>query len=347
MKKLLTLGLLIVLFNCKKEQSLDYVTLSGKITNAHESNTLKIFKGKSYNKIITLNADGTFKDTLKLEEGMYSFKHGNQYGDLFLKNGNDTSFETDYNDFDNALKFSGDASDINNLSIQSYLILDAYFTEDLITNANKTSLESAVENYKKGYENLKKEFPNADENLVANIDRDVSNNAMQYSNYITSKIALREAFPKGNVSPTFENYETTTGQKMALNDLKGKYVYMDIWATWCGPCIVEIPHLKALEQNYHDKNIKFVSVSVDDGRGYKGDAVAAKAGWKKMVIDKSLSGTQLIADDGFRSDFIRAYQINSIPRFILIDPDGKIVSGDAPRPSNPILKDLLNGLDNI
>jgi hypothetical protein len=64
-----------------------------------------------------------------------------------------------------------------------------------------------------------------------------------------------------------------------------------------------------------------------------------------MVVEKQLGGMQLIADNGFRSDFIQDYKINGIPRFLLIDPKGNIVSGDAPRPSNPALEKLLNDLD--
>ena len=64
-----------------------------------------------------------------------------------------------------------------------------------------------------------------------------------------------------------------------------------------------------------------------------------------MVKDKDLGGIQLIADNGFNSTFIKDYKINSIPRFILIDPEGNVVNADAPRPSNPQLVELLNSLE--
>jgi thiol-disulfide isomerase/thioredoxin len=156
---------------------------------------------------------------------------------------------------------------------------------------------------------------------------------------------MRSNFPRGSASPIFTDYENFTGRNTSLNDLKGKYVYIDIWATWCGPCKAEIPSLKKLEKQYENNNIQFVSISVDEGRGYKGNAAEAYKGWKRMVKDKELGGIQLLADNGFNSTFMRAYKINSIPRFILIDPEGNIVNADAPRPSNPQLIELFKNLN--
>ena len=64
--------------------------------------------------------------------------------------------------------------------------------------------------------------------------------------------------------------------------------------------------------------------------------------WKKFVVEKQLGGIQLYADKNWMSDFIKAFGINSIPRFILIDPTGKVVNADADRPSNPKLQEQLD-----
>ncbi len=141
---------------------------------------------------------------------------------------------------------------------------------------------------------------------------------------------------KGNASPVFVNYENNAGGTTSLADLKGKYVYIDVWATWCGPCKAEIPHLQKVEKQYHDKNIEFVSISVDTKKNHDK--------WKKMVADKDLGGIQLLADKDFKSDFVQDYNINGIPRFILLDPAGNIVSSDAPRPSN---KGLIRLFDEL
>ncbi|MFD1095601.1 TlpA family protein disulfide reductase [Salegentibacter chungangensis] len=142
---------------------------------------------------------------------------------------------------------------------------------------------------------------------------------------------------KGDVSPEFD-YESFKGGSVSLEDLKGKYVYIDVWATWCAPCIKQIPYLRELEKRYHDKNIVFVSISVD-----KEDV---KDTWKQMIADKQLGGIQLFADKSFDSAFMDAFGVNSIPRFILINPEGKIVDPEAPRPSfdktRLMLDELLN-----
>ncbi len=142
---------------------------------------------------------------------------------------------------------------------------------------------------------------------------------------------------KGKPSPKFVDYENNAGGTTSLDDLKGKFVYVDVWATWCGPCKVEIPFLKEVEKKYHGKNIAFVSVSVD------------KAGdhdkWKKMIAEKDLGGIQLFADKAEQSDFVQDYLIKGIPRFILIDPEGNIVNSNAPKPSDVKLIHLFDELN--
>ena len=345
MKRLIALCIVLVLIACKKEEPKDYATVSGKIENPHESKTLKIFKGREYEKVITVNDDGTFKDTLKVEEGDYNFQHGDQRGQIYLKNDNETSFTTDYENFIETMAFDGDASDINNFSIQSFRLGNTYFTNELVASGSNEDLEKALENHRSAYEQLKEKFTNVDSTHLAIMDRNIETFTKQVRGFMASKFATRSQFPKGAPSPKFVNYENYAGGNTSLEDLKGKYVYLDIWATWCGPCKVEIPSLKKIEKQFEDKNIQFVSISVDEGRGYKGDAAAAYEGWKKMIADKELGGIQLMADNGFKSDFVQAYKIQGIPRFILIDPQGNIVDADAPRPSNPKLVELLNSLD--
>jgi len=99
---------------------------------------------------------------------------------------------------------------------------------------------------------------------------------------------------------------------------------------------MEIPHLQKVEEKYQGKKIEFVSISVDKKKDLEK--------WKKMVSEKSMGGIQLFADKDWDSDFIKAYGINSIPRFIIIGPDGKIVDADAKRPSDPELQVQLDEL---
>ncbi|MFP2996788.1 TlpA disulfide reductase family protein [Spongiivirga sp. MCCC 1A20706] len=176
--------------------------------------------------------------------------------------------------------------------------------------------------------------PSSDlDEMYAMFMENTSNQA--YKEEYKEKYERLTALAKGRTSPTF-NYENHKGGKTSLADLKGKYVYIDVWATWCQPCIAEIPSLKKMESLYHNKDIAFVSISVDRKNAYDT--------WKQMVVDKDLGGIQLYADNAFQSEFITAYSIDAIPRFILIDPEGKIVNADAPRPSSTELVALFEEL---
>jgi thiol-disulfide isomerase/thioredoxin len=152
---------------------------------------------------------------------------------------------------------------------------------------------------------------------------------------ITEKYNKVQNLVKGQPAPTF-NYIDYAGGKMSMDDLKGKYIYFDIWATWCGPCIREIPYLKETEEKYSESNIQFVSVSID--------AIKDFEKWKEFIVDKELGGIQLYADGDWKSSIITDYAIEGIPRFILVDPEGNIVSADAPRPSDSKLTEMLDGL---
>jgi thiol-disulfide isomerase/thioredoxin len=152
---------------------------------------------------------------------------------------------------------------------------------------------------------------------------------------VTEKYNKVQNLVTGKSSPSFD-YENNAGGTTSLADLKGKYVYIDVWATWCGPCIGEIPSLKKVEKEYHGKNIEFVSISIDQKDAYET--------WKSMIKNRKLGGIQLMADAAWKSQFVTDYAIEGIPRFILVDPNGNIVNADAPRPSSPKLIELFNEL---
>lgn len=126
---------------------------------------------------------------------------------------------------------------------------------------------------------------------------------------------------------------TPGGKKISLSDFKGKVVLVDVWATWCGPCKAQIPHLQKLEKEFHGSDLVFIS--------YSTDALKDLEKWKKFITDQKLGGVQLIGEAAFKSDICKNYGIKSIPRFLIFDKEGKIVSIAAPRPSDPKLKELL------
>lgn len=133
---------------------------------------------------------------------------------------------------------------------------------------------------------------------------------------------VTDTLKAGMASPDFR-YRDVNGKVVTLKDLKGKYVYIDIWAMWCGPCCAEISHMKTLEQKLHGKKIVFVSMSVDESRKT----------WLKFVKERRMGGIQLNVEG--KEEFMKAYHVSGIPRFILLDKKGKIVDANMTRPSDP------------
>ena len=152
--------------------------------------------------------------------------------------------------------------------------------------------------------------------------------------FVTVNAQEKKELKEGDQAPTFK-YLDINGKEVSLSDLKGKYVYIDIWATWCGPCTGELPHLKELEKKMHGKKIVFVSISCDKD----------KAAWEKMVKEKGLEGVQL--HNGGDRVFMDAFGVKYIPRFILLDKEGKVVNANMNRPSNAETEKTLKALKGI
>ena len=155
-----------------------------------------------------------------------------------------------------------------------------------------------------------------------------------YHHYVKvpERLALYDASTKkaqkmaqGQPCPDF-NFADNNGGKVSLADLRGKVVYIDLWATWCGPCKGEMPALLELEKQFEGKDICFVSISVDSNKNI--DL------WKKTIKQMGLKGIQLHL--GEQWDWLKTFMPSSIsvPRFIILDREGRIIDAHAPRPSD-------------
>jgi len=342
MKSIITTLLIILLFGACAETPKNYATVSGQISNPNKLNKITISNRAGFSREIKVNEDGTFSDTLKVEEGIYRFFDGKEMGSIFLKNNNTISLSLDTNAFDETLKFKGDGADKSNFIITKSLLQEKYLTDDVFNATENEFLETFDDLYV-AYKALKEQYPLIDTAYFEVQDKGFESMKKAYTNYFEGKIEMRKLFAKGTPSPAFSNYENDNGSKSSLSDFRGKFVYIDVWATWCGPCKAEIPSLKKLESQYKTKNTEFISIAVDDARR-SGSMEKAHTAWKTMVKDKQLTGTQLFTGNGWKTDFIQDFKINAIPRFLLIDPKGDIIDADAPRPSSKRLIELLNEL---
>lgn len=343
MKKLLILCCALVVAVACKEEPKDYVTLSGKITDKNSDSL--VVRTRGFSKAIQVNEDGTFKDTLKVETGLYFLYDGSESTSVFLKNGFDLNVTIDTKAFDETVKYTGTGSEHSNFLAEKSLLQEKLLNMDELSKLDRAGLETEMDNIKNELTKFYDANSNIDTSITSKGKNEIEPMLSFYKKYIGESIALKEELPKGSPSPVFENYENIDGTTTSLSDLKGKFTYVDVWATWCGPCKAEIPSLKALEKEYHGKNIQFVSLSIDDDRSHGGSWDKARENWKAMVTDKELGGIQLFAPKGWQSQFVQDYKIKGIPRFLLIDPNGNVVSPDAPRPSSASIKELFTELN--
>ncbi|KGO92248.1 TlpA family protein disulfide reductase [Flavobacterium subsaxonicum] len=309
----------------------DKVKFTAKIENRNSDSL--VVRSRNFTKTLKADKKGAFADAFAVPEaGLYQLFDGAEYATLYLKNGYDLSMTMDAKKFDESIAFKGKGAKENNLLAQK-TIGDENLVADLSTASTD---EAAVDKFLIA-RNAKYEAALADKDIDAEFRTMVSHQLKAEGEQLKgmAEQSMKANKMKGQQSPTFA-YENYKGGTTKLEDFKGKYVYIDVWATWCGPCRQEIPYLQEVEKKYEGKNIEFVSLSIDTKKDYEK--------WRKMVGDKSLGGVQIIADNDWKSAFTTAYGVNSIPRFILIDPQGKVVEADAKRPSDPALQAQLDKL---
>lgn len=118
----------------------------------------------------------------------------------------------------------------------------------------------------------------------------------------------------GSIVPELEGMTPDSGY-YKLSNLRGKYVLIDFWASWCGPCRRENPNVRALYEKYHDKGFEILGVSLDRDMN----------SWRKAIADDKLPWKHISDLAGWNSKHAAAYSVTSIPQTVLIDPSGKLV----------------------
>ncbi len=131
------------------------------------------------------------------------------------------------------------------------------------------------------------------------------------------------------------NLNDTSGNQVDFNTFRGKYLLIDFWTSWCGPCIESFPYMEKLIDEYKSNSIEFISVSLDTDNER----------WKTAIKKYNLPGIQLSDLKGFNGLLpVYCKVVTSIPRYVLINRDGKIINYDTPQPMNPQLKILIDNL---
>ena len=333
MKKIVYLmALAIAMISCKKEPN-NFVTFSGKITNQNSDSIVVSNPQLKFSRVIKVDENGAFKDTMNIKDGYYRLFDGQKSTSLYLKNGSNVTMTLDANKFDETVTYTGKGANESSFLAKTFLSQKKLLNDKDLFTLSKEKFDTKVNSYVTDF-NKRIADTKLDSSFIASQKQNITGLKKYLDKTHADKLYLATKLAKGIESPKFVDYENFKGGTTSLDDLKGKYVYIDMWATWCNPCKQEIPYLQKVEKKYHGKNIEFVSISVDSERDYET--------WKKMVADKELTGIQLYSKRD--KNFSGAYKVNSIPRFILIDPQGNIVDANAPRPSSPRLIELFNSL---
>lgn len=178
---------------------------------------------------------------------------------------------------------------------------------------------------------VKKMQKESDKQLLANFKTEIA--ALKTPSYQTAAnqmLSYLMAFGKGDQAVDFM-VVTADGKKVNLSSLKGKVIYVDLWATWCGPCMQEMPAYEKLKQKYAaNPEVAFVSLSIDD----------SEVLWKESLAQRKADGHQWMINRAK----LQSYNIVSIPRSLLIDKNFKMVEMNAPMPSQPATAKAIDEL---
>lgn len=173
--------------------------------------------------------------------------------------------------------------------------------------------------------------------LTAEMNRDVSQAApllpvlrpalrdSALARQVRSTYAKRLLLANGQPGPAI-SVRDASGKAVSLADYRGKVVYLDFWASWCRPCLAEIPAGEKLKKQFEGQDVVFLYVSIDD----------EEANWKKALAQHPLLSPNSVHGwaKGWEAPAPVAYQVTGIPAYFLIGRDGKLISNNAPRPSD-------------
>ena len=323
--------------SCKNDPISNKTIISVSITNHKNIDSLIVYdKTNSWHiaSCIRFTKGSKAMDTLvDIEQKLYQlylFSAGKQssFGEIVLSPNSAITLELNENAPYASATYSGDHNNSNN-----YLAFLSK-TEKALSNKVMKGLDTAV------LEDLliqNKSFIKDKAFELKISDSIASTGLKQFEDFssVLQKKNIKYAYKSSLVGKNGNEFYLKSGTKdsVSLSSFKGKHLYIDVWATWCKPCKVEYPLLKALEKELSSSNsIDIISISMD--REFDK--------WASYVENNDMKGYHFHTKHN--SEFVKFYDIGALPRFILLDPNGQIVSADAMRPSDPEIRNYLKSI---
>jgi thiol-disulfide isomerase/thioredoxin len=313
-----------------QSQSLGTAFINAEITNKTSLDSIVIYDKENSWKIKSSlkfkNGNIEFDTLNGIENKIYSvyiFINGkqNELGKIEMSPNHTFSFQLDERMPHTSIRYSGHHANINNfmafISKQQFQLsqtLDDTITQD--------SLELLI--------NEKKALIIEQSSKFKVTESVLNSNLLDYDNFCKTLLQKNQKYQyKNSLSGLVGNqftFKDKNGKNVSLDNFLGKYIYIDVWATWCKPCREEFPFLDSLKKHFKDENaLQIISVSVDKDFPK----------WSKFVTENNMNGFQLHAASN--SDFVKFYDIGALPRYILIDKNGNVMNPSEMRPSEPSL----------
>lgn len=344
--KLLVFGLLLAFASCKNN---DEFSISGKISNAGDLKKVLLYQGDSVVDSSMLNTDKEFKfRRVSADPNFYNISAGDKNYLIVAQNGDELNFIADLTAVDNSYTIEGSE---NSDKIKEFNAISAKYgkifqeiqgefsrtveknpsLKDSITSVLMPRFEKNMADY--SVEVLKFANDNKD-NLtgfyaIGTLDPTTYEpELIKYSEEIRSnfpnnkpvtdfiaKMADVKKVSVGQPAPLFE-LPTPEGKIVKLSDFQGKYVLIDFWASWCGPCRQENPNLVKAYNTFKDKGFTILGVSLDDN----------KEDWLAAIANDKLAWTHVSDLKRWDSKISALYKVEGIPASFILDPKGKIIA---------------------